>query len=83
MRGAMHRSVETPQAFLVFTSSQIVQVVPKRAFAQEDLSRIQRMLRERIPPRPAVNQWFEKRTVILWLLLIVFFITIWFLRSAH
>jgi|GEM_PF-4161548 len=77
------RSLETRQAFLVYTTPGTVLVVPKRAFADDgEVVRLSELLRERITPVPV--QKFRifgavsaQRTLLLWVVVLVAFLSIW------
>lgn len=68
---AVPREIETSDAFIIFTGSKTVQVVPKRAFDSSDVPRLQHLLRERVRPAPT-DGWLRSmsrgagRVVLLW-----------------
>ncbi len=78
----LHRALPTKFAFLVYTSPNTLEVVPKRAFAAEDLETLRRWLRQRVRTRPAPRMF--RKVILLWAVLIVVFLLIWqFLDPAH
>jgi hypothetical protein len=78
----LHRALETKLAFLVYTSANTAEVVPKRAFAASDLETLRQWLRERIQARPVRRVLLN--TFVLWIVLIFAFLLIWqFLNGDH
>lgn len=76
------RALETPQAFLVYTTPGTVLIVPKRAFADDEVLRLSGWLRERITPVPVrkvgvFGTVSAQRTLVLWVVLLVTFLSIW------
>lgn len=76
------RSLETPQAFVVYTTPGTVLIVPKRAFADHEVVRLSALLRERILPVPVQKMRIfgrvsAQRTLLLWVVLLVTFLSIW------
>jgi hypothetical protein len=76
------RSLETPQAFVVYTTPGTVLIVPKRAFADADVVRVSALLRERISPVPVQKVGFfgtasAWRTLLIWVVVLVTFLSIW------
>jgi len=76
---ALARTVETPEAFLVYTTPQTLLIVPKRAFTDGDVATLSRLLLERVKskPQPAVGRVAARRMLVMWVLLIVTFLVIW------
>jgi hypothetical protein len=84
---SLARAVETPHAFLIYTTPQTVLIVPKRAFTDADVAALSRRLPERITPKPLPGAGLlaggTKRTLVLWVVLVVAFLAIWqFLDQA-
>jgi hypothetical protein len=76
------RSLETPQAFVVYTTPGTVLIVPKRAFADDEVVRVSALLRERILPVRVqkvgvFGRVSVQRTLLLWVILLVTFLSIW------
>lgn len=80
------RSLETQHAFLVYTTPATVLIVPKRAFADDDVLRLSAWLRERITPVPVQKVGVfgtvsARRTLVLWVVVLVTFLSIWHFLS--
>jgi hypothetical protein len=56
--------------------------VPKRAFADGDVSKIRTLLEAHVTQRPLAGAFRLKRTLVLWTLLIVTFLAIWYTLRA-
>ena len=78
----VHRFVEAPSAFLVYTSPVYAVIMPKRAFAESDVPAIRNLLAQRIQPRPK-KPLLARKTLWLWLVLIVSFLVIWQSMGQH
>jgi hypothetical protein len=72
----VHRFVEAPSAFLVYTSPAYAVIMPKRAFAESDVQALRNLLAQRIAPRPK-EPLVARRTIGLWVVLILGFLAIW------
>jgi hypothetical protein len=72
---SLPQHVETPSSFIVYTGSQALLVLPKRAFAAADLEQLRAELRRRIPTKPYKNRL--QALLLLWVVLIVTFLAIW------
>ena len=76
------RSLETPRAFIVYTTPGSLLIVPKRAFADDEVARLSVLLRQRITPAPVqkvgvfgtVSAW---RILVIWVVVLVTFLLIW------
>jgi hypothetical protein len=73
---ALHRFVFAPHTLLLYTSTRIAQVVPRRAFNADQLAQIRSWLEAKVPPTPKRLHPAVK-VVGLWLVLIVSFLFIW------
>ncbi len=78
----LHRALETKLAFLVYTSSNTAEIVPKRAFAASDLETLRRWFKRRIQARPQPR--ILRNAILLWIVLIFAFFLVWqFLDTSH
>jgi hypothetical protein len=78
--GTVHRTMEGEKTFFLYPSSNIYQLIPKRAFRDEDLPRIRELFRTRVTPRPIRNNAW--RVLVLWVVFIGAFLAVWqFLES--
>jgi hypothetical protein len=80
---SLARSLETPQAFVVYTTPGTMLIVPKRAFADDEVIRVSALLRERISPisvkRVGVFGTASAfRTLLIWVVVLVTFLSIWY-----
>ena len=67
-------------SLLVYVTPYVAQIIPKRAFREEELAQVERWLRARVKPVPKrVNPYL--RFLVLWALLIVASLTLWQLMS--
>ncbi len=73
----LYRHLETETAFVLFTTPQIVTVLPKRAFAEVDQERLRSEFARRIPVHPAGNMRAFAKTFGTWLLLVLAFLVLW------
>ena len=72
------RSLETPEAFIIYLSPISLIVVPKRAFSAPDLTRLGAIFKERVPHRPLRGEKIQNRTLLIWGgLIAVFFVMYW------
>jgi len=75
------RSIDTAQAFLVYTTPRTLLIVPKRAFADADVLTLRNMLAERVTAQPAPTGGLlggsVTRVLVLWAALIVAFLAVW------
>ena len=80
---ALARYVETPEAFAIYTTPRTLLVVPKRAFRTAEAARVSELLKARVSARPVspAAGAVLKRLLLVWLALIVAFLTIWFLLN--
>jgi predicted transcriptional regulator len=72
---AIHRVVEGRTEFLVYTGSQIAQIIPKRAFDEPNVASARSWLFERVTPRSKSRSL--QKLLILWVLLIIGLLFIW------
>ncbi|MFZ5895213.1 MAG: YcxB family protein [Myxococcota bacterium] len=72
----VHRFVEAPSAFLIYTTPAYAVIMPKRAFSERDHQPIRELLGRRIQPRPK-DRSLLRRAILLWAALIVCFLSIW------
>jgi len=80
--GTLHAFAETPAAFLLYVSPHIFHLVPKRAFPEADQARLSAELRARVKPL-AKSPSGLKKTLVLWIVLIVAYLVIWQLLGKH
>lgn len=78
---SLARWLETPEAFVVYTTPRTLLVVPKRAFAAPAVRQVRELLSTRITPAPARSGLVGgvRRTLVVWVLLVVAFLAIWHL----
>jgi hypothetical protein len=77
---ALHGYVETATAFAIYFAPRVVEVVPKRAFAESEQVRLRAHLLALVPNRSltATQVWRPtKRTVLLALVLVLASLAIW------
>lgn len=80
--GALARAVETPEAFLIYTTPQTVLIVPKRAFSDAHVAVLRSLFPERIKPQPVATGRISGRfTLLVWVVLVVTFLSIWHFLS--
>ncbi len=72
---AIHRVVEGRTEFLVYTSAQIAQIIPKRAFDEPNVEAARSWLLERVTPRSKSRG--PLKFLALWVLLIIALLFIW------
>jgi len=77
---ALKRYVLTPHTLLLYSSSSIAQIIPLRAFVSGDRERVIAWIRAQVKPSPKVPGAL-KRTVVVWLMLVVAFAAIWWLLN--
>lgn len=76
------RTVETPEAFLIYTTPQTLLIIPKRAFADADVAALGSLLLARVKQQPIVTGRVSGRfTLLLWVVLVVTFLSIWHFLS--
>jgi hypothetical protein len=75
----VHRTQESASTFLIYPASNLFQIVPKRAFAEPDVSRLRALLAEHVQPRPTryTGTARAKKALLLWVVLIIMFLFIW------
>ena len=80
---SLSRARETPAAFLVYTTPRTILIVPKRAFPEAHVARLGRWLSERITakPLPPTGGLGGRGVLLLWVVLIVTFLSIWHFLS--
>ena len=80
------RALETPQAFLIYTTPRTVLIVPKRAFTAAEVATLGPMLRERITPKSTPTAGLfpstPLRMLVLWVVVLVMFLSIWHYLEA-
>lgn len=73
--------VETPEAFVIYTTPRTLLLVPKRAFSSQSLDRVRELLASRIttkePAGSAFGSFNWRKTLLLWLILVLAFLGIW------
>jgi hypothetical protein len=77
---AIHRFAEGPDSFVIQASETMRTVIPKRAFAGDDIPTVRAMLTEWVTPRPSTQKPATGRrvkTVVLWMVLVVLFLAVW------
>jgi YcxB-like protein len=76
---SLARTLETPEAFLVYTTPRTVLIVPKRAFSDAEVTTLSRLLLERVTPQPKVGLFnaTANRTLLLWVVVVSAFLGIW------
>ncbi len=74
---ALTRSLEIPNAYLIYTTPRLAVIMPKRAFAPEELPRVHELLQRRVPQKELRSVARPRRLVITWLVLMVLFLAIW------
>jgi hypothetical protein len=81
---SLSRAVQTPEAFLVYTTPLTVLIIPKRAFSDVQAATVGRWLVERIivKPSPPTGGLRVRGTLLLWVVLIVTFLSIWHFLSV-
>jgi len=76
---ALPQHLETDEAFVIYTSSSSLVVVPKRAFAAGELEAARVLLGQRISNKPSKSAL--PRVLVMWAVLVLAFLGIWhFLR---
>lgn len=83
---ALARAVETPEAFLIYTTPQTVLIVPKRAFTDAGVAALHELLPARVTPTPVAKPGVGGRvsgrgTLLMWVVLVVTFLSIWHFLS--
>ena len=78
---SLARVLETKAVFLVFTTPRSLLIAPKRAFSDADVARLRSQFAERITPKPAPQS--AQRALLLWVVVIVSFLTIWHLFNQN
>jgi len=83
---ALALSLETPEAFLIYTTPRTVLIVPKHAFTSAQIAALHSLLPERITPQPVEKVGLTGRasargTLALWVMLVVAFLSIWHFLS--
>jgi hypothetical protein len=83
---ALARTVETPDAFLIYTTPQTVLIVPKRAFTATDIATLGEWLPQRVKQQPVAKLGLTGRvsgrgTLLMWVVLVVTFLSIWHFLS--
>lgn len=76
---ALPQHIEGHQSFLVYTGSQTLLLVPKRAFNEYDLATVKQLLQQRIPPLASKSPL--PRLLVIWAVLLVLFLSIWHVLS--
>jgi hypothetical protein len=66
-------------AILLYTTPNVANIVPKRAFTPETLARVQTLLAAHVKPRSTPNL---NRVIVLWLVAIFMFLVIWQFLNA-
>ena len=76
----LYRSIETANAFAIYTAPAMVTVVPKRAFSAEEQVRLRARLLEHVPNRQlrGTGGWRTGgRMLLVWAALLAIFLTMW------
>jgi hypothetical protein len=73
-----HSFQEAPSSFLIYVNRAVPQLIPKRAFSDDAIPRVRELLQTHVRLRPKQNAIF-KRTLLLWVVLIIAFVAIWHL----
>jgi hypothetical protein len=77
---ALPQHLETDDAFVIYTSSSSIVVVPKRAFALGQLDATRALLRQHVSSTPSKSAL--PRAIAMWAVLVLAFLGIWhFLRT--
>lgn len=79
---ALKRFVLMPHTLLLYSSSSVAQIVPLRAFDPTDRERVIGWVRAQVKPSPKVPLAL-KRTVGLWVVLVVAFVAIWWFLNPR
>jgi hypothetical protein len=75
---ALARSIETPEAFAIYTTPATVMLVPKRAFSAEDQARLRALLSKLVPNQPLRGvKLYSLRTLVIWVVALVGFLAVW------
>jgi len=76
---AVHRTHEGATTFFIYLATSVFQIVPKRALAEPDVPRLRALFVEHVRPRTSkyAGAGAMRRTLILWVVLIVTFASIW------
>jgi hypothetical protein len=72
----LHRYHEGKTAFLFYVNPTVQQIVPKRAFGNDDIAKVRALLAAHVTQRPA-GHWGGAKMILLWAFLIVVFLAIW------
>lgn len=79
---ALARTVETPEAFLIYTTPQTLLIIPKRAFSDADVMALRSLLPERVKQQPLATGRISGRfTLLVWVVVLVMFLSIWHFLS--
>jgi hypothetical protein len=71
----LHRYHEGKSAFLFYVNPTVHQIVPKRAFRDEDVAKVRALLAAHVTQKPAGRS--ATKMILLWAFLIVVFLAIW------
>lgn len=75
---ALARTVETPEAFLIYTTPQTLLIIPKRAFSDTDVAALRGLLPERVKQQPLATGRISGRvTLLVWVVVLTVFLSIW------
>jgi hypothetical protein len=77
---ALPNHLETPKSFVVYTSSQTIFVIPKRAFDNASLPRLRQLLQARLPLRRERNRALIR--LMIWVVALALFLSIWHVLGA-
>jgi len=79
---AIHRFLEGPKSFVVYTGETVAQVIPKRALGSEGVEALRAVFTSRITPRGKPPR--APGTSLLWVLLVLMFLAVWqFLQAGR
>jgi YcxB-like protein len=72
----LHRYHEGKSAFLLYLNPTVHQILPKRAFSDDDVAKVRALLAAHVTQRPAGR---SRRTamILLWAVLVIVFLAIW------
>jgi YcxB-like protein len=73
----VHSHRVTSDAFLIYSTPLIANIVPKRAFAPADLPRIEAWLAANVQPQRKIERRSWKILFLVWIGLIFFFLIVW------
>jgi hypothetical protein len=78
---ALPNHLETPKSFVVYSSSQTIFVIPKRAFDDVSLPRLRQLLQARVPRQREPNRALVR--LAIWVVALVLFLSIWHVLGTN